>query len=153
MTTPTLQVTGLSAGYGKLTVLRDANVTVEPGSVVALLGPNGAGKSTLLAAIGGLLTPTSGSVRLGETDITKHRPATRAAAGICLIPEGRESFRDCLCGRTSSLRWTDLSATSTRWHWKPFPRSAGVWTRRQEACPEASSRWSPWHAPSCPAVP
>lgn len=92
MTTPTLQVTGLSAGYGKLTVLRDANVTVEPGSVVALLGPNGAGKSTLLAAIGGVLTPTSGSVRLGETDITAHRPATRAAAGICLIPEGRGIF-------------------------------------------------------------
>lgn len=92
MTTPTLQVTGLSAGYGKLTVLRDANVTVEPGSVVALLGPNGAGKSTLLAAIGGLLTPTAGSVRFGEADITAYRPAARAAAGLCLIPEGRGIF-------------------------------------------------------------
>lgn len=92
MTTQTLEVTGLSAGYGELTVLRDANVTVEPGSVVALLGPNGAGKSTLLAAIGGLLTPTSGSVRLGGTDITAHGPTKRAAAGICLIPEGRGVF-------------------------------------------------------------
>ncbi|MDV2476712.1 ABC transporter ATP-binding protein [Rhodococcus zopfii] len=92
MTTQTLEVVGLTAGYGTLTVLRDANVTVEPGSVVALLGPNGAGKTTLLRAIGGLLTPTSGSVRLGGTDITGRGPTKRAAAGICLIPEGRGVF-------------------------------------------------------------
>ncbi|MBC2637692.1 ABC transporter ATP-binding protein [Rhodococcus wratislaviensis] len=87
-----MEVVGLSAAYGTLTVLRDVNLTVRPGSVTALLGPNGAGKTTLLRAIGGLIRPTAGSVRLGETDITSHRPAKRAEAGICLIPEGRGVF-------------------------------------------------------------
>lgn len=92
MTTSALEVRGLTAGYGRLTVLRDVSLTVEPGSVVALLGPNGAGKTTLLKTIGGLLTPTAGSIRLGGVDITDQGATKRAAAGICLIPEGRGVF-------------------------------------------------------------
>ena len=57
---PLLQVSGLSAGYGKIGVLNGIDLTVGAGEVVALLGPNGAGKSTLLKAISGLL-PRTGS--------------------------------------------------------------------------------------------
>ncbi|HET8931391.1 MAG TPA: ABC transporter ATP-binding protein, partial [Acidimicrobiales bacterium] len=42
----------------------------EPGSLVLLLGPSGCGKTTLLSCLGGMLTPTSGSIRLGDTEVT-----------------------------------------------------------------------------------
>ncbi|MBC2589688.1 ABC transporter ATP-binding protein [Rhodococcus aetherivorans] len=87
-----MEISALTAGYGRTTVLREVNLTVAPGSVVALLGPNGAGKTTLLKTIGGLLTPMSGSIRLGGVDITGQGATKRAAAGICLIPEGRGVF-------------------------------------------------------------
>ncbi|MCR6491771.1 ABC transporter ATP-binding protein [Cellulomonas sp. P24] len=44
--------------------LRDVNITIDAGSTIGLIGPNGSGKSTLLKMIGGILQPTSGSVRL-----------------------------------------------------------------------------------------
>ena len=43
---------------------------VEPGELVVLLGPSGCGKTTLLSCLGGILTPTSGSIRLGDHDVT-----------------------------------------------------------------------------------
>ncbi|WP_241383954.1 ABC transporter ATP-binding protein [Rhodococcus sp. CH91] len=92
MTTSALEISALTAGYGRTTVLREVNLTVAPGSVVALLGPNGAGKTTLLKTIGGLLAPMSGSIRLGGVDITGQGATKRATAGICLIPEGRGVF-------------------------------------------------------------
>ncbi|HYX01538.1 MAG TPA: ATP-binding cassette domain-containing protein, partial [Reyranella sp.] len=57
-----LEISALSAGYGKIGVLNGIDLTVAAGEVVALLGPNGAGKTTLLRAISGLL-PWSGRVR------------------------------------------------------------------------------------------
>ncbi|QRI78810.1 ABC transporter ATP-binding protein [Rhodococcus sp. PSBB066] len=87
-----METSALTAGYGRTTVLREVNLTVAPGSVVALLGPNGAGKTTLLKTIGGLLAPMSGSIRLDGVDITGQGATKRAAAGICVIPEGRGVF-------------------------------------------------------------
>ena len=55
---------GLSCSYGALPVLRDVSLTVRRGDVVSLIGPSGSGKSTLLRVLVGLLTPSSGEVRL-----------------------------------------------------------------------------------------
>ncbi len=44
---------------------------VEPGELVVLLGPSGCGKTTLLSCLGGILTPTSGSIQLGDLDVTR----------------------------------------------------------------------------------
>lgn len=60
----TLQLSDIEAGYGATVVLRDVNLTVPPGAVVALLGPNGAGKTTLLRVASGLLGVRAGTVRL-----------------------------------------------------------------------------------------
>jgi branched-chain amino acid transport system ATP-binding protein len=91
-TVPALEVAGVTAGYGRTTVLRDVTVTVPRGAVVALIGPNGAGKTTLLRTAGGLLRPSAGRVSSGGTDLTARRAFERARAGVCLIPEGRGIF-------------------------------------------------------------
>lgn len=88
-----LRVSALSAGYGRTEVLREVNITVEVGSVVALLGANGAGKTTLLKVISGLLPPSGGTVELYDRDVTRISPAQRTKHGLCHIPEGRGVFR------------------------------------------------------------
>jgi branched-chain amino acid transport system ATP-binding protein len=90
--TAALELVGVTAGYGRTTVLRDVSVTVPAGSVVALIGPNGAGKTTLLRTAGGLMRPSSGRVLSGGEELTKRRAHQRAKAGVCLIPEGRGIF-------------------------------------------------------------
>ena len=87
---PTLSFDGLSVARGGRAVLHDVSISVAPGEVTALLGPNGAGKSTLVLAVGGVLRPTSGTVALGELDLTRRRPEQVRAAGVAIVPEGRQ---------------------------------------------------------------
>jgi branched-chain amino acid transport system ATP-binding protein len=90
---PALVVSGLEAGYGTTTVLRDVSLQVAAGEVTALVGPNGAGKSTLLRTVAGLLPAAKGSVTLFGAEVTRKAAHRRFAAGLCLIPEGRGVFR------------------------------------------------------------
>ncbi len=85
-----LEVEGLSAGYGQVDVLHGLDLHVEPGELVTILGPNGAGKSTLTRAIMGLI-PTKGRIRFFGDDVPRD-PATAAALGLVLVPEGRGNF-------------------------------------------------------------
>jgi branched-chain amino acid transport system ATP-binding protein len=91
--TPALAITGLTAGYGRTTVLRDVSVTVAPGTVTALVGPNAAGKTTLMRVASGLISPTSGTVRMAGKDVTSLPSHRRARDGFCLIPEGRAVYK------------------------------------------------------------
>ncbi|HWE15665.1 MAG TPA: ABC transporter ATP-binding protein [Hyphomicrobiaceae bacterium] len=92
---PTLRVTDLVAGYVPgHPVLRGVNLTAEPGRITVVLGPNGAGKSTLLKAITGFLTPESGAVLLGGSEIGRVAPHRRISQGIGLLPQGRSVFPD-----------------------------------------------------------
>src|SRR5689334_9196180 len=59
-----LEATGLGKRYGRRWALRDCTLAIPAGRVVGLVGPNGAGKTTLLHLAVGLLTPTSGSIRV-----------------------------------------------------------------------------------------
>jgi branched-chain amino acid transport system ATP-binding protein len=93
-TSAALEVADLSAGYGPVTILRNVNLRVAPGEVVALLGANGAGKTTLLRTTAGLLRPSSGRILVGGQDVTRAPAHQRARAGLCLIPEGRGIFRN-----------------------------------------------------------
>ena len=88
--TASLTFEGLSVARGGRPVLRSVAITIPPGEVTALLGPNGAGKSTLVLAVGGVLRPTSGSVKLGDVDLTRRRPEQIRAAGVAIVPEGRQ---------------------------------------------------------------
>jgi branched-chain amino acid transport system ATP-binding protein len=90
-----LCITSLSAGYGRVKVVTDFTITVNPGEVVALVGRNGAGKSTALAAAVGLrFGQASGSVTIDGTDVSHETPNAIVVAGVSLVPEGRRIFRD-----------------------------------------------------------
>ncbi|MCK9925340.1 ABC transporter ATP-binding protein [Frankia sp. AgPm24] len=93
MTGPQLRLEGVSAGYGRTTVLRDIDLEIPAASVVALLGSNGAGKTTLLRVASGLMRPSVGHVLVDDQDVTHEAPSERRRHGVCLIPEGRGIFR------------------------------------------------------------
>lgn len=70
-----VRVEHLSKVYGKgdtaVHALDDVSFSIEQGQFVAIVGPSGSGKSTLLHILGGVDTPTSGKVQIGDTDISK----------------------------------------------------------------------------------
>ncbi len=71
---PILSVRAVTKTYGEghtaVTAVHEADMAVEQGEFVALLGPSGSGKTTLISMIGGLLTPTSGEIRVGDTVVS-----------------------------------------------------------------------------------
>jgi branched-chain amino acid transport system ATP-binding protein len=88
-----LELRGVEAGYGQVTVLRDIDLAVQQGSITAVIGANGAGKTTLLKVISGLIRNHRGTVNLNGQDLTRIPPYKRGDKGICLIPEGQGIFR------------------------------------------------------------
>lgn len=85
---PALDVQKLVAGYGDLVVVRDLDITVYPGEVVAILGPNGAGKSTTLMTVAGALPALGGSVESSGVRMANGLHL-RAKAGFGYVPEER----------------------------------------------------------------
>jgi branched-chain amino acid transport system ATP-binding protein len=89
---PLLEVTALAAGYGPLEVIRDVNIKVRAGEIVACIGANGAGKTTTLRAISGIVKPRAGRVIFDGHEVTGRSPERIAALGLAHIPEGRGLF-------------------------------------------------------------
>jgi branched-chain amino acid transport system ATP-binding protein len=87
-----LAVRDLNAGYRGVPVVRELNLEVGPGEVVALLGPNGAGKTTTLETIAGLNRPISGTIELSGEVIGGKPAHILARRGLALVPEGRALF-------------------------------------------------------------
>ena len=87
-----LEVSGLSAGYGQVEVLREVDLTVGDGEIVALVGSNGAGKTTLLRALSGLIGTTGGDVRFDGDSLTGLAAERIVSRGIAHVPEGRHLF-------------------------------------------------------------
>ncbi|MBR2696812.1 MAG: ABC transporter ATP-binding protein [Parasporobacterium sp.] len=89
-----LEVTGLDVFYGDLQAIKDINIEVHKGDMVALIGANGVGKSTLLQAIMGLNKPKNGSVKWKGKEIVGMTTNKIAQLGIAMTPEGSHIFED-----------------------------------------------------------
>jgi branched-chain amino acid transport system ATP-binding protein len=89
-----IEIDKLHAGYGGIPVLRDLDLHVDAGEVVALLGPNGAGKTTTLLTISGLLTPLEGTVTVLGEQVTGAKPHMIPRRGLAHVAEDRSLFFD-----------------------------------------------------------
>jgi branched-chain amino acid transport system ATP-binding protein len=89
-----LTVESLSAGYGRVQVLKGIDLTIESGEIVCLVGANGAGKSTLLKVISGIIPAVRGKLSFTGQDITNGKPDHIVRMGLSHVPEGRQIFGD-----------------------------------------------------------
>jgi branched-chain amino acid transport system ATP-binding protein len=87
-----LNVQGITAGYGKLMVLRDISFSLEKGETLSVIGPNGAGKTTLLWTLSGLIKPKAGQVTFEGSDITGWSAFRIVNLGIGHVLEGMRVF-------------------------------------------------------------
>ena len=77
-----LSVSDLTLTIGGAQILRGISLSVAQNETLGIIGPNGAGKTSFFNLLSGLMTPTAGSIQLGDVDITSFTPAQRARSGI-----------------------------------------------------------------------
>lgn len=127
--TPAIEAVGLTKMYGGFAAISDVNLKVRRGEFMGLLGPNGAGKSTTLKAITGLLTPTSGTVRIDGIDIKDHRHAMEHVGCVIETPEPYPGFTPAeilqyvgkiygLDSREIEIRSKDVLEIMRMWEWR-----------------------------------
>jgi ABC-type branched-subunit amino acid transport system ATPase component len=90
--TALLATEGLVAGYGDVTVIRNVDLEVHAGEVVALLGPNGAGKTTTILTLAGEIRPRAGRVQCLGRDDANTPTHLRARAGLGIVTDERAVF-------------------------------------------------------------
>ena len=88
-----LVLENIHKAYGKRKVVNRVNLTVSNGEIVGLLGPNGAGKTTTFYIATGLVKPDSGTVKLGDRDITTLPLHQRARLGMGYLTQQASIFR------------------------------------------------------------
>lgn len=88
-----LTAKNLTKFYKKRCVVNDISLEVKQGEIVGLLGPNGAGKTTCFYMLVGLIAPDSGTVFLGDEDLTAFPMHLRAQRGIGYLPQEPSIFR------------------------------------------------------------
>jgi branched-chain amino acid transport system ATP-binding protein len=89
---PLIEVRGLSASYGPIQAVRDVDIDLAEGELVALLGANGAGKTTTLMSLAGLHAARRGRIRYDGADVSRFPAERLVRRGISLAPEGRRIF-------------------------------------------------------------
>jgi len=87
-----LRISGLSAGYGTVPVLRNIDLQAAAGEILLIVGENGAGKSTLLRTLGGLIRPSSGAISVDGTDVTSVPAERMPSHGLRLVLDGHRIF-------------------------------------------------------------
>ena len=82
-----IQVESLSRYYGTLCAVNDVSFHIESNTVVGFLGCNGAGKSTTLKVLVGLLSPSMGTVKVNDVDLSAAPVSFRSQVGFCATCE------------------------------------------------------------------
>ena len=90
--TPLLDVRGIDVAYGGIRAVRQLNLHVHPGELLALIGANGAGKSTTLRAICGLVPLAAGSIHYQGQSLAGQPVHSMVRQGLVMVPEGRGIF-------------------------------------------------------------
>ena len=88
-----IQTNDLVKTYNGRNVVNGVSIRVDQGQVVGLLGPNGAGKTTTFYMIVGIEKPSSGTIRIDDTDITQQAVHIRGHEGIGYLPQEASIFR------------------------------------------------------------
>ena len=80
-----LSVRGLVKRYGQVLAVDDVSFEVGSGEIVGLLGPNGAGKTTIINTVLAVLMPSSGSIRIGNIDVSRQRSRALAHTNFAAV--------------------------------------------------------------------
>ena len=139
-----IKIEGLHAGYGGIPVVRDLNLTVGRGEVVALLGPNGAGKTTTLLTISGLLAPIKGSVDVLGEQVDGLKPHLVARRGLAHVAEDRSLFFDLTVDENIRLGLTGDRASRKAAHERAMdllPILRGLSHRQRKSPLRPGWRW------------
>jgi ABC-2 type transport system ATP-binding protein len=126
-----IRISGLTKTYASgLQALKNVNLEIRKGEIFALLGPNGAGKTTLISIVCGIVTPSSGSVRVDGHDIARDYRVTRSKIG--LVPQE-------LTTDTFETVWATVSFSRGLFGRAPDPahlekvlRQLALWDRRHD---------------------
>jgi len=121
----------LSKQFGSFQAVRELDLTIRPGELLALLGPNGAGKTTTVRMLGAILKPSAGSARICGRDVVAEARAVRGMVGLLTEYPG-------LYGRMSALDYLDffgallgLDPTARRARAELLLRQFGLWEARE----------------------
>ncbi|MDR5814130.1 MULTISPECIES: ATP-binding cassette domain-containing protein [unclassified Caballeronia] len=118
---PMFQVRGLDAGYGNVTIVRNANVSIEAGEVVGLVGRNGAGKTTFISSIAGLIDSTKGSILLEGHELAALPLHRRVQGGIAIVPSGGRLFKNLTVAENLAIGLTRPSGNDLLPVFELFP--------------------------------
>ena len=105
----------LTKRFGGLAAVNDVSVDLWRGRIHAVIGPNGAGKSTLTHLLSGDLTPTAGTIRLGETDITGWTPERISRHGLGRSYQKTNIFLPFTVWENVRLAGQSRAPHATRW--------------------------------------
>ena len=105
-----LELEGIVAGYGKMTILNETSFAIRGGAITTIIGPNGAGKSTVFKAIFGLVSVRAGRIAFEGEEITNLKPRELLERGICYVPQGRNIFPELSVRHNLELGATALRA-------------------------------------------
>jgi ABC-2 type transport system ATP-binding protein len=128
---PVIAISHLTKTYATgLRALKDVSLEIRKGEIFALLGPNGAGKTTLINIVCGIVTPSSGSVRVDGYDIVRNYRITRSKIG--LVPQELTTDTFETVWTTVSLSRGLFGRAPDRAHLEKVLRELSLWDRRRD---------------------
>lgn len=122
MPAASLEISGLSAGYGQTRVLENISLSATAGSRLGMLGRNGMGKSTLFATLAGQTRRYGGEIRIDGTDVAALDSATRARKGLGYVPQSRDVFPTLTVEENLFVGLKDRPKSAVEEAYEMFPR-------------------------------